>query len=421
MKVAQMISQEEHSPSVRLWTGLDLILGLLLSLTAGTVSMACSGRLNERIKVDEPWDRWFDSDYPLVLSNMTVLGTPHRQLRTKKHPLFALLVYPIVRSLTVAGISEILSVRILLATVAALWTTAVYSIVKLTRHSSFQSFTFSLLAVVSSSSLFWTAVPDTYVFGSLSILSALLLIAAKDRIKHPETSSMIASILTLGVTTTNWVAGVSATLCLNSFQRSIQITTLVGCLVVIALIMQWALFGQLSIDGFPWDLGWDRNYLSFQFRDVMERWRVFVSHSVLMPEMRIREMVYPDGVAQKLLSIQTSSVGSRSSLGIIGVCLWSVLLISGLYGLSCSRHTFPFRACLATVLLGQFVIHSVYGPETFVHSAHFGILLILVASWSTDLRYRSVILALAWILIIIAAINNGAAFLEASDKLLNSF
>jgi hypothetical protein len=74
-----------------------------------------------------------------------------------------------------------------------------------------------------------------------------------------------------------------------------------------------------------------------------------------------------------------------------------------------------FRIMLGVTLLGQLVLHMVYGNETFLYSLHVMPLLILVAAASTLTRARPVALALTALLLATMFINNLVQFEQAKS------
>ena len=58
-----------------------------------------------------------------------------------------------------------------------------------------------------------------------------------------------------------------------------------------------------------------------------------------------------------------------------------------------------FRLTLVIILIGQVLLHLIYGSEVFLYSLHFLPLIIIFASLTTLTRYRKVALVLALLLI----------------------
>ena len=68
---------------------------------------------------------------------------------------------------------------------------------------------------------------------------------------------------------------------------------------------------------------------------------------------------------------------------------------------------------LGLTLLGQLVLHVLYGPETFLYSLHFGPLLVILTALTTFSRLRILCLALSVLITVTAGVNNVLAFRKA--------
>ncbi len=111
-----------------------------------------------------------------VFANMTDRWSDHN--RIKVHPLFSLLTFPLVYFLnTILGIKAIAAVRIVIAAVASVWLGTLFLLLRLIGCQRFDATLFSLLGATSATAVFWFVVPETYPFGSLSILFALCFVA----------------------------------------------------------------------------------------------------------------------------------------------------------------------------------------------------------------------------------------------------
>ena len=110
---------------------------------------------------------------------------------------------------------------------------------------------------------------------------------------------------------------------------------------------------------------------------------------------------------------QTSRVGSGSLYGAAAAGVWSAILGLGFWGLISSKDNRQLKLVLAITLLGQFMLHLLYGQETFLYSLHFAPLLVVLAAFSTMTRARSLALTLTGILVVLAVINNFQQFDKA--------
>jgi len=346
-------------------------------------------------------DVWFESDIPRVFSNMLFRWGDH--YRTKVHPLFSLIAYPPVYGLTILGIEPITAVNIVIAAVASLWLSLLFIVLRLIGCRRFDAALFSVLAASSAAAMFWLIVPETFSFGSVSLLLALGFIAVAQYRDLPSLWYVAVSALTLSFTVTNWMAGILTTIVNHPWKRSLQITINAFCLVVVLWAVQKRIFPTAVF--FLGDREEEQYILKPEAGGFLQVAKAFVSHTIVMPAVEVIEKFDP---SEKLLSIQFSVPGSGSVWGAVAVGLWTALLGLGLWGLFSARQHRPLRIVLGLMLLGQLALHTVYGDETFLYALHFAPLLIVLAAWSTLTPARPLALVLASMLVFCAGINNAS-------------
>ena len=387
----------------------DLLILTTLSTAAIFLVYQGTQLINTAILDERAFDVWFDADLYRVFSNMTELGSDH--YRTKVHPIFSLIAFPPV-SLLAWGFSlePIAAVRAIIAIVAALWSAALFALLRVLGCRRADSVLFSLFASVSASAVFWFIVPETYQFGSLSILFALGFVALTEYRQFSSLWYIGISALTLSITTTNWMAGILLTVASFSRQKALQVTTNAFCLVVLLWGVQKAVFPSAA---FFLNLREEKQYVaSFEASGPIHVFKSFVAHTIVMPAINLAEK--PSRFLP-ILSIQTSVPGSGSLWGVIAVVAWTALLGLGIWGFFAYRRHTRLRIVLALTLLGQLLLHAVYGAETFLYSLHFLPLLILLAAFSTFTRARPVALLLTAVLVVTAGTNNFIQLSKAAE------
>jgi hypothetical protein len=140
----------------------------------------------------------------------------------------------------------------------------------------------------------------------------------------------------------------------------------------------------------------------------------FLFHTIVMPEIQERQKVrLKDNTLMPIMVTQPSRVGSASLYGAAAAGVWSGLLGLGFWGLIFSKDNRRLKLVLAITLLGQFMLHLLYGQETFLYSLHFLPLLVVLVAFSAMTRLRSFALTLTGILVVLAAINNFQQFDKA--------
>jgi hypothetical protein len=136
--------------------------------------------------------------------------------------------------------------------------------------------------------------------------------------------------------------------------------------------------------------------------------KAFIFHSMVMPRIRPFEATHWDGDWRRCGYIRTQleRPGAGSRLGTVAVLLWAFLLTVGVWGLFAISGYEKLRLVIGGTLIGQMVLHSIYGEETFIFAPNFFPLLLAVAAMGLHTRLRRVVLVAAICLIITAGTNN---------------
>lgn len=353
---------------------------------------------------------WFDADNGRVYDNISTRGSNH--YRTNVHPLFSVLFHPpvyIARQLLgrVLGLDTEMVVRLVVAMVAGVWIAIFFILLRALRCRRLDAALFAVLAACSASSLLWSAVPETYTAGSITVLAALLAVAVFERRRPAPWLFVLVSALSLSITITNWMAGIVATAVSFPWRRAVQITAAALCVVTALWGVQKLLYPSAQ---FFFD---NRDEARYVFRaeagGPRAILRTFAVHSVVMPEVRVVEDTSVVDIGRRL-SVQTSPVGSSGRWGVAAVSLWIALLALGVCALFTLRGHACARMALAMTLLGQVGLHLIYGEETFLYAMHYMPLLVAIACLSTLTRTRRLALTLAVCCLASTAVNNAAEF-----------
>jgi hypothetical protein len=102
------------------------------------------------------------------------------------------------------------------------------------------------------------------------------------------------------------------------------------------------------------------------------------------------------------------------------VVLWGALLVAAVW----SAPRAPARKTtivLALALAGQLVLHLVFGVETFLYSAHWGGLLVLLGAATALTAARRFTIPLCVALVVIGGWNNLSAFTSAAARLRGNY
>jgi hypothetical protein len=389
----------------------DVLVVVILTCLGTGLSYVAIGKLPTSIFSFETSSSWFESDVPRVFHNMTERLSDH--YRTKVHPLFSLLSYPLVFVLRKGfQFPAETAVRIVIAGVAGLWSAGLYVLLKLITRRVLDATLFALLAMASAASMFWFSVPETYSFGSLTILLSLGLLVLAQRYLISEGWYIAISASTLSFTVTNWMAGLIVTHIGRSWRRTVQISINAFFLVTILWGIEKLIFPS-SV--FFMQIGGERKYLSFvaSGRRLVQVGASFFLHSMVMPQIQMVDRFNrPDW---PVMVTQTSLPGSSGILGIIACSVWLLILIMGLLSVIRLKEHKQLRVALSLMIAGQLCLHLLYGDETFLYALHFLPLLVIMTALTTLTRLRPVVLLLVGLLILMASINNLQQFFKAVD------
>lgn len=388
---------------------LDILLMVILGILAGIASYKGAQMIHPFLLADQAEDIWFGSDLARVLANM--VSRTSNNFRTTVHPLFPLFAYPPMAVLAKLGFHPLAATRIVIATVAGLWLGAIFWLLRLIGCQRFDAIIFSLLAATSAAAVFWFVVPETYSFGSLSMLLGLCFAVVAQQQKFSSLWYIAVSAMTLSITTTNWMVGIVVTFFNNSRKRAVLITVYALCLVGLLWGVQKLFFPSAQFFIAQKE---EANYiLPATSGGPIRIFQALISHTIVMPAIKIDKI--PGGHDWLVMFTQMSRPGSATIWGTVAVILWTALLGLGLWGFFSTKQHFKFRIVLGLTLLGQVALHLVYGDETFLYSLHFVIFFIVLVAFSTLTRARPLALLLATMLVLSAGVNNGSEFERAKS------
>jgi hypothetical protein len=404
-----------HALSNSRWT--EFVIALVLACVAAGSSYARALSLDPVIysygseKTYYTSDVWFDADIPKMFTMMNSRAAPQHQV-TSEHPLLSLVVYvPVFVLRRLAGFSTLQAVRLLWSLLAALWTAALYLLLRVLGCRPFDAAVFTLLGTTSAASVFWFAVPEAFSLGSLTILLALLLFARLPHAHSPLLSYFLLNVLTLSITVTNWMVGFFAAVLNMRWWRALLIIAASFVAVSALWLVERLFFPQATFF-----VGGDRplGFVYFpDFTRIVQVASSFLSHTMVMPAIQ----VWQKTPVQRMMIVQPALPGSGSALGYVAAIAWIVLLGLGIWACFTFMRKSPLMRLVGLTAAAQLALHLVFGRETFLYSMHFLPLLILIAACITFTRFRVPGLALAVIVVIGAAIQNNLQFVQAVEVL----
>lgn len=453
---------------------LDWAIALVLAAIAAWAVSFGDGLIDLHRLADKAFDDvWFTADIPRVVRSMAV--SPQKgSLRFFLHPLFAEFTYPPVWMLQhVFGLKAIAAVRVVMAIVAASWLGLFYALLRLVGCRRFDAVLLSLLAAVSAASVFWFVVPESFTLSSVGILVALAIAAWGQRLPLSPGWYAVANVLTLGFTVTNWMFGILATAVNLPRKRSVGIILAsffgvgicsaivpaigwaknhlppIGWVVLfllagigIAIVLTVAISVRRLHPNFnPWNVlsyllqqrfvqivaagaclvaaivfvAGEREFMLLpQSGGPLAAVRAFFLHSMVMPSIHLVDLVEQHDLSVfPKMTIQGSAAGSGSPWGAVTVGLWAALLGLGFWSLFSLKSLGKFRWVLGLTLLGQLILHLLYGAETFLYALDFAPVLLAIAALSTLTRFRGLALVFVVLVTIGAGANNIVQYQQA--------
>lgn len=191
-----------------------------------------------------------------------------------------------------------------------------------------------------------------------------------------------------------------------TYRKFVVTLALVLTVVLCLWLIQAALFPS-SQKLFRSEIGY---ILTVQAGGVLNSLKAIFAHSMIAPALLLHQGASMASIGRLVLSFQGAAPGSGSVWGAIALIPWALLLCLSVRSFFVANIDLSFRLALVIILVGQVLLHMVYGYEAFLYSLHFLPLLIIFASLTTLTRYRKVALTLALLLIPLAFMNNGAQF-----------
>jgi hypothetical protein len=299
-------------------------------------------------------------------------------------------------------------VRLVMTLGAGVWASFLYGVLRLLCCRRPDAVLFTLIGLASSAALFWTSIPETYVFGSISILAALAVTALAERRPIPAWLDVAAAAAALSMTVTNWMVALLSLFARHRAGAALQLA--VNSFVVVVLL--WGV-QKYEVPSAVFFVG-DKEEVKYMMRpEPATTLRVALLDSMVMPDIqtvdRRNESLWPK------MTVQRSATWHLTSWGPVALIAWCALLACGLWAALTLQSLRKFRWVLLLSIAGQLTLHLIYGPETFLYTLHWLPLLVILAALATRTRLRVPVLALAGLLLVAAALHNYAELLHTVD------
>jgi hypothetical protein len=360
-------------------------------------------------------DLWFDSDLNKRFLGMSDSTYSHDMFSI--HPLYPLFILlPTLKILTIFHLEPITGIRAFTSVVSGLLIGTIFILLRLLGYYKIDAAIFSILASITAAARFWFVVPELFLFGGETILLVYCLVTVAEYRQLSPYWYMAANVLTVGITITNSMAGVIATILGNRWKQCLKIFVGAFVLFILLATIQKFFFPTAALRAiFTRGTAEQTDYLYWPANIYMllTRYSVFFFHAIVMPSIEIINSNWPGSSGGQVLSIHASALGSGGWWGKVATVTWGGLLAIGLYALFSVKQHFRLRFALGFTLLGQLLLHTIHGFEIFLYSLHYAPSLVILVSLGVLTKMRPVVLALALILVVTAGINNALQFSNA--------
>ncbi len=367
----------------------------------------------EFLRVCRGFDLWFDSDPARTVSNIVArYSTFHN--RSHLHPLYSLLfATPFVTIIKVFGLSTSAVTMLYVGLQSALYAGAAYLAMRAFGLLRTDAILGVLLIYSTAACMYWIGFPETFAFGTATLLASVIWIAGPPTIRNHVTG-VAQNFLSGSVLITNWAAGVVASLISDwptlRWDQVYSQTRDALALMAVLVVVQHLLFpfsgSFLSI--------WHEIFRAVDPNTVkpskLQLLLEIITHTLVAPDAAIRAGVRDIPGWGVLITTAQGQAVHLSTLTLAIFALWIAAWALGIYAAvrgSVSKVVFMF--VLGT--LGYlFLVHVMFGGEVFLFSLHFAPFMAFVALWGVRSQYKLAARAVCIALIAASAAYNYPAF-----------
>ena len=351
-----------------------------------------------------PYNAWFQADAERVLQDLTLVEA--ERWRSHFHPNFTILFGAPVQLATWLGVPPFAAAAASVVLAAGGSTWLCYLLGSYLGLRTVGATLLTLCWLSSATFLHWYSVVETFSWGGVSTFAVLGCLA---RPASPRKAWwVLAHLLAFSVTITNWGSALVATAVRVPWRRALVIGLLFGA-VALALngVQKWIYPKSVTFFQPMLMRGEAKTYRAAPPGSVV---RVFFAHSMVAPVPVVEKREY------QVITNQFVSLGAHRWLGWVALAAWWGLLLLGIWTLLRGQ-VVPgwFALGLGGMLLGQLLLHLVYGELTFLYTAHFMPMLLVLAGVGFAGKWRRVALGLAAMFVCMGGVNSYLVFRQATQ------
>ncbi|WP_340109404.1 hypothetical protein [Pikeienuella sp. HZG-20] len=362
-----------------------LAAGLALACLAAAITWVSYGHFDQTLTLWERVDVWFSADIARVFDNLTDRTAGH--VTTHKHPLFSLAFWPIVWVFSRFTDDSATAIGMLLALNAFTATMLLWRLLRWLGLALMDLILCLALFLSSAAFLFWFAVPETFAFGTTSILLSLqLLTLPRSGPGGLLLTEALLCMASLTITITNWGVGLIAVALrhgllrlanwragmIPTLKRPVAVVGLAGGIALALASLQNAIFGQAGMFINVVALADESKFfIDVTGRSALTRLFDLSVSPIIAGDLLSYPQAAIPGLAPERGVLDMSNIAFASVAQIIATGAWLLTLALALGVFLRERGA---DLIVATALLssaGFMMMHLLYGSVYFLYVAHF--------------------------------------------------
>jgi hypothetical protein len=386
----------------------------LAVLAVGVAALAMA-KIPDAMYLGNGFDIWFQADQPrAVMALSDRMSQWH--YRNNVHPLFSLIIFPIVQFIGFFGFSTISACKIFMLLVALSSNYFLYLTLRHLGLSRLQGILGCCVFLSSASFIHWFGLVESFAPSSLTVILCVYLFSS--RAKSGAPAVIAASVISISMVITNWTLGLALTFVKFPLGKAIRYSLSAILICLMLSVVQKQIFPKSGYFFSPNTLAYEQKYLSLEdgskptVTTVLERVQSFLFSSAVAPKPMVSKDKWSEN---SIVTNQYFGISNYEFTGIVAVIIWFFAVTIAAISILSKRYVTPIIAGLAIFVSGQAILHSVYGEITFLYIAdYFPALLILVcvggaARWP---RVHGICLVF---FILFGATANSEAFVSATQ------
>ena len=392
-------------PSLTLTDGL---LAIVCGLVAVAVSAWSARQIGNILYTEGSFNLWFQADNPRVVANL--LDASSSQYRAPVHPIFAILLTPWVSLLPNLGMSPLFWAKAVVFGCAVASAMALFLALRLMDLSRLAAILFVGVFLSSSGYLHWYSVIEIAPFNGLSTSLAALALTYGPHCRRRWW--VLMSGFSLGMTITNWSAGLAATVARWRVRPALVISLAALTGVGVLAVCQRLVYPTAGLFFDPRHLlgEADSTPLKMSGWAPLSNLRSLVVYTVVSPPPVLERQI-----EYLVVTNQNQGLDTLDGVGILAVAAWALLLAGGAFAAARTRRMRPVSLGLGLMLLAQGVVGLVYGELTFLYATNILPMLAMLAAFTWMRPARRLWLLLAGVVVIAGTLNNTVQLSRAAS------